>query len=1306
MSTLESELSTAESAVSSAQGAVSTAQSSLATAQSSLSAAQGELSAAQAIPAEIIVNEDGTQTEDTSARDAAVSAAQSKVSAAEAEVNAAQNELNNAQTQLTDAQGKVQEIQGKISNLDSQIQNIVSNKNQAPWNFAMEYALLEQQVQNQKEEEKNDEESDEVNKEVTNEVNYEEYDEEKYKDYQVLDKEEQIKCLKDAGLYNENSDYKVQIVSRNSDGDAEYNFFKENEDGTKESIKIIANPNSDESPKIVHTIMNEYAEEESSKVYDLDELEKKKYESEEWESVEATKDKTYKTSDGSTIKVSNDGAQVKQNKITGEIVIIGAQDAEICPKGGASSVNIIDSSVESIVLDTGSDNIFIKNSTVDEIVDNSGGNNNIEIRDGSTVNNIFLGNESNDEIIVSDSTVEYLNSGSGDDTIQSIDSSNIGQLYGGHGNDNIFVYNSNVESLYSTDYTFQDGGADKIYVKNSKVNDIHTGSGADDVTISNSIITGNLHETDDDRINIKEGFFSDKIDYGNKYNTEQGEPASQQVSNYDEDGNEIGYSQAEEQYNADGNLLTSVAQNYDMEGNLIGSTSITNVYDENGVLREQISITYDKDGNETLNVSQKLDTNGNVTQEYLRAIASDGSIEEKLVNLLYEDTNNPNVCTFMQEHVVEKDANGNTTLEKRTNTDLLTVLKQNNPYNENIQDAKTVQDALAAYGTEKINTDELYTLMKSNLTVAEGQVIALGEDMINSIKLELEAKLSLMAKGSIFEENKNDLQKELNEAVDSGNVNKINEIYEKINLTLYPHGSYNPFSSEIMKIESAEKYYNEMGSETVKENFAIRDGFDYDTMIPETYGEILLCQMNDLKKQYELYKENMGSFDKIVSYCNVFGFGTSEDEVRQMFELYEEEVKNLSTLEGKDFISSFKALTGDDFSQETLENLFTNQLVSSSVDKMSNAQLLEEAKKQHELGKLNIEDAYVLVPDNDTVLVFDSDLTPEERQEMIYNGDTSGQIEVYSSPNYYKEEIDYDKLRILLKASYAEAANNSTIGKAIDDYADTVVEHREFIIDLARTALVALTSATGGGIVICGFVGAGVEMISGILNSDAQGTQKQSGGEIIANMTSGFISAAFQGGSRQMMNLTLPGTDCSLNSLISNATQNLSSETLKNLIPKYVELIGVKGVTAGVIQNTTNFLMKNYDFVKKLLKGEEITEDEINNFKDGLINAVNDGTINGAITGVLLSLFESVNVTVGKKLRDAVHKNSSQAIQGEINTVYSSVIKTLVYTPDKLANATGKTASRTIAKILQGEEVDFDTIMETEFKEIAKNAFK
>ena len=1290
MSTLESELSTAESAVSSAQGAVSTAQSSLATAQSSLSAAQYELSAAQAIPAEIIVNEDGTQTEDTSARDAAVSAAQAKVSAAEAEVNAAQNELNNAQTQLTDAQGKVQEIQGKISNVDSQIQNIVSNKNQAPWNFAMEYALLEQQVQNQKEEEKNDEESDEVNKEVTNEVNYEEYDEEKYKDYQVLDKEEQIKCLKDAGLYNENSDYKVQIVSRNSDGDAEYNFFKENEDGTKESIKVIANPNSDESPKIVHTIMNEYAEEESSKVYDLDELEKKKYESEEWESVEATKDKTYKTGDGSTIEVSNDGAQVKQNKNTGEIVIIGAQDAKICPKGGASSVNIIDSSVESIVLDTGSDNIFIKNSTVDEIVDNSGGNNNIEIRDGSTVNNIFLGNESNDEIIVSDSTVEYLNSGSGDDTIQSIDSSNIGQLYGGHGNDNIFVYNSNVESLYSTDYTFQDGGADKIYVKNSKVNDIHTGSGADDVTISNSIITGNLHETDDDRINIKEGFFSDKINYGNKYNTEQGEPASQQVSNYDEDGNEIGYSQAEEQYNADGNLLTSVAQNYDMEGNLIGSTSITNVYDENGVLREQISITYDKHGNETFNVSQKLDTNGNVTQEYLRATASDGSIEEKLVNLLYEDTNNPNVSTFMQEHVVEKDANGNTTLEKRTNTDLLTVLKQNHPDNKNIQDAETVQDALATGGIA-INTDELYTLMKSNLTVVEGQVIALGEDMINSIKLELEAKLSLMAEGNIFEENKDDLQKELNEAVDSGNVNKIKEIYEKINLTLYPNGSYNPFSSEIMKIESAEKYYNEMGSETVKENFAIRDGFDYNTMIPETYGEILLYQMNDLKKQYELYKENMGSFDKIVSYCNVFGFGTSEDEVRQMFELYEEEVKNLSTLEGKDFISSFKALTGDDFSQETFDKLLVNQLFSSSVDKMTEEQLLAEANEQG----INIEEAYVY-----------------DYQKSVY--EYLYDDEMYWDPTYIASvseicktpRIDYDHLRILLKASYAEAANNSTIGKAVDDYADTVVEHREFIIDLARTALVALTSATGGGIVICGFVGAGVEMISGILNSDAQGTQKQSGGEIIANMTSGFISAAFQGGSRQMMNLTLPGTDCSLNSLISNATQNLSSETLKNLIPKYVELIGVKGVTAGVIQNTTNFLMKNYDFVKKLLKGEEITEDEINNFKDGLINAVNDGTINGAITGVLLSLFESVNVTVGKKLRDAVHKNSSQAIQGEINTVYSSVIKTLVYTPDKLANATGKTASRTIAKILQGEEVDFDTIMETEFKEIAKNAFK
>lgn len=1004
-----------------------------------------------------------------------------------------------------------------------------------------------------------------------------------------------------------------------------------------------------------------------------------------WEAVEPEANKflfwntgkyTFTTADGTTIELKDlDGVEVYQNSETGEVVIIGAKDATIYGSDVSSKISVYDSTVDYLFLGTGNDNLYIENSTVED-VSNSWGDDNIEINN-SNVDSLYSG-EGSQKITVKDSEIGELNAGSGDDTI-SVNSSDVEYLVGNLGNDNIFVSNSEVDFLYSNNPMLGDDGSDKVVINNdSTVSDIYTGYGQDKITITDSVITGSISESDDnDIITVNTWFSSDRTKYGDEYNTAVGNTVEEQSRNYDEEGKITGHSSSDVKYNSNGDFLSSESKNYDLNGNLIGTTSVLYVYDENGELREQISVTYDSDGNETLRIAQKLDENGNVIQEYVKATGEDGRSEEKITNLLYDDPENPTVCTFMEEYVTQKDARNNVILQTRTTTDLLSLLKQAYPLNEELQASETIQDALANSGLD-INSDELYDLMKASLPLVDGQVTKLSDEMITSIGSELNAKLSLM---NMDFKDKEKLQEQLDEAINSGDINKIQAIYEKINERLYPDDSHNSFSYELMEIQRARQFYSEMGDDLVGEQFAIRDDFDYETDVPETYSEILLCQMDELREQYEMYKENMGSFDRIVSMCNIFGLGTSEAEVEQMFQMYEQKLRELPTLKGDEFVSNFKALTGDDFSDEVLQNLYSAQVLCNYADSMSEEELLEEAEN---LG-INLQDAHV---------------TDYSRMEMMPPPFPGGVP--YATYPYTK--LDYDNLRTLIKASYSEglAADNSTLGKTIDDYANTVTEHRDFIVDLARTAAVAAVSATGAGILICGTVGAAVELMASAANSNAQGSQRQSGEEILANMTSGFVSAVFQGAAKHIMNLKVPGTNYSLNYAIKQLTQNWSSETLKSLLPKYVELIGIKGVTAGVIKDAVNFIMdseENENFVKKLLSGEEVTDEEIEKFKDGLLDAVKSGAISGLVTGVLLSLFETFNATAGKKLREAVHNASSNAIKGEIDTVYEEIMA-------RIANATGKTASRTVSSMVQGKEIDWETFWETEFKELAKNAFK
>ena len=170
-SSVSGEKSSLDGQQSSAQSNVQTTQAAISAAQTNLSSAQAALSDAMSTPVETIQNEDGTTTQDSSARDEAIRIAQ-------ALLNAAKEELAGAQADNEQAQQEVEKINQQIQEVQQQLDTINQNKSdtQSELNTAQsELQTAETQEAEQKKEQekiKQEQEKEDNNEENSDDDNF------------------------------------------------------------------------------------------------------------------------------------------------------------------------------------------------------------------------------------------------------------------------------------------------------------------------------------------------------------------------------------------------------------------------------------------------------------------------------------------------------------------------------------------------------------------------------------------------------------------------------------------------------------------------------------------------------------------------------------------------------------------------------------------------------------------------------------------------------------------------------------------------------------------------------------------------------------------------------------------------------------------------------------------------------------------------------------------------------------------------------------------------------------------------------
>lgn len=225
-----------------------------------------------------------------------------------------------------------------------------------------------------------------------------------------------------------------------------------------------------------------------------------------WEDVKFEKDKflgflwytgncTYTTSNGSTITVKNtDGITVKQNKQTGEIVIIGGNTEDINLAEG-NNLTLIEATAKNINASSGDATIKIEGSH-------------------TSVANVTGGYGSQSVIVSAGAKVEKINTGDDDDAVI-INNSQVGKVETGKGNDGIIVYNStitnNVDLGKDNDYLLLEEsnvqgkliatkGSNIIDASETELNDnIDLNSGYNDtstINLSKSTINGDIFAYD------------------------------------------------------------------------------------------------------------------------------------------------------------------------------------------------------------------------------------------------------------------------------------------------------------------------------------------------------------------------------------------------------------------------------------------------------------------------------------------------------------------------------------------------------------------------------------------------------------------------------------------------------------------------------------------------------------------------------------------------------------------------------------------------------------------------------------------
>lgn len=198
-----------------------------------------------------------------------------------------------------------------------------------------------------------------------------------------------------------------------------------------------------------------------------------KYDGDEWQEIEATQYDfdsdnfidtfIFKAPDGSTVEVKDcDSIQVKVNKDTGEIVVIGANNASVTLAKDAK-LNVVQSTIENIYAQQGGETINAEGAyTTIANIRGGDGKQTVNVKDGAHVEDISLG-AGNDEVNVSNAQIGKINAGKGDDIVT--------------------IDNSTIQNEIKTE-----AGKDSVTVQNQSIlmSDLNTGLDDDSITIDNS----------------------------------------------------------------------------------------------------------------------------------------------------------------------------------------------------------------------------------------------------------------------------------------------------------------------------------------------------------------------------------------------------------------------------------------------------------------------------------------------------------------------------------------------------------------------------------------------------------------------------------------------------------------------------------------------------------------------------------------------------------------------------------------------------------------------------------------------------
>lgn len=243
-----------------------------------------------------------------------------------------------------------------------------------------------------------------------------------------------------------------------------------------------------------------------------------------------------------------------------------------------------------------------------------------------------------------------------------------------------------------------------------------------------------------------------------------------------------------------------------------------------------------------------------------------------------------------------------------------------------ILDAKDIEEINNAKNNQASNNENEQMQEKTQEEAIEASMLSDMQAEISKLQSEIQTTKDsktcfgalfdgakgLLGKGTTGELNKlSELQKQLDELKQNPDLEKIQELYVKIfneqpNLEVYQN------NSETVQALSSDGQITLSNGQNVSQ---------------EDIANALLEQANSLSANFEDSVDNQGFFTKIASGINSFlGVGTTKNMTKAQIENYQELANKLAQAKDpEEFASLYKAMTGEDLNQESLDQLFSGE---------------------------------------------------------------------------------------------------------------------------------------------------------------------------------------------------------------------------------------------------------------------------------------------------------------------------------------------------------------------------------------------